>query len=114
MERITMRVKIFFRRLKNRIKYVLEFKDIWQWEYESCELCGSCFRIAYTLKNEIWNKIYGSDNGCLCLNCLIKKAAKKNMFLDYKDFKWLCIFTPDKGPTKTIIKSKSFQRMHKR
>lgn len=92
----------FLRRLKNRLKYVLDFKTIWNWEYESCERCGSCFRLAYTLKNEAWDNVYGSSNGCLCLNCFLEKGAEKNFFIAPSDFEWLALFNGD-GPIFDII-----------
>lgn len=92
-----MKIVRFLRRLKNRIKYIFQFKIMYKWDYESCEKCGCCFKIAYSLKDEIWNKIYGSENGCLCLNCLLELAIKKNIFLNKKDFIWLSLFYGNNG-----------------
>lgn len=96
---MTNKIKRFFRRLKN----CFDFKDINNWEYESCENCGSCFRIAYDIKGNIWNEVYDSGDGCLCLNCFLKKASEKNIFLTNKDFNWLCLFTMDKNKSYNII-----------
>jgi hypothetical protein len=36
-----------FRRAKNRLKYLTnDLSDLWSWEFESCERCGRCFRLA--------------------------------------------------------------------
>ena len=29
-------------------------KEIYSWKYESCDMCGSCFKIMYEVKDETW------------------------------------------------------------
>lgn len=70
---------------------------MYNWDYESCDQCGSCFKIAYTITDEKWNEIYGSENGCLCLNCFLEKGQFRQNFLTKKDFLWLSIFYGDDG-----------------
>ena len=87
---------MFIRRLINRLKPLLRFREIWSWDYESCERCGSCFRLAYTVTNEKWQEVYGSERGCLCLSCFLELASLKDITVRPEDFMWLCIFNGDK------------------
>ena len=93
----------FLRRLKNRLKPLLDFRDLWSWEYESCEACGSCFRLAYGVMDEVWNEVYGSENGCLCVHCLVKQAEECGVEIRPEHFEWLCIF-PGNKPSHDIVK----------
>ena len=102
-------MKRFFKRLKNRIKACFRFRDMWTWNYESCERCGSCLRIAYTIQDEIWYIVYGSDKGCLCLNCFLELASEKNVTITPDHFKWLCLFNGDK-PSFDIIQDENDSR----
>lgn len=85
----------FLRRLKNRLKPLLRLNELWTWEGESCERCGSCFKLAYDLEDPTWNELYGSDGGCLCLNCAIEKGIENGVFLTPKDFVWVFLFYGD-------------------
>lgn len=84
-------IKRFFRRLINSFR----FKEMWQWKYESCVRCGSCYRITYHLRNSTWNEIKGNENGCLCMDCLLILAQEKNITLDDKTIDGLFLFDPD-------------------
>ena len=88
-----MKIKRFLRRLK----YAFQFDTIFNWDYESCENCGKSFKIAYLVKHEIWYKVYGSEDGCLCLNCFLEKASKKNIIIKPEDFLWLSLIYPING-----------------
>jgi len=83
----------FLRRLYRRIRYLIfSLREIYNWDYESCDNCGIGFKVAYHLKDETWIKIYGSDDGCLCLNCLIEVAMRKKIPITKDDFTWLSVF----------------------
>ncbi|MFW6002650.1 MAG: hypothetical protein ACOCQD_04855 [archaeon] len=85
-------------RLFRGLRYL--FKDIknrFQWDYESCEDCGTPFRIAYSVTDELWNKVYGDDSGCLCLNCFLLRAFKKGIYPKKTDITWLSMFDGDNG-----------------
>lgn len=87
----------FIRRLKNRCKPLLRWKQIYQWDYESCENCGACFKLAYSLRDRIWDDLYGTSAGCLCLNCAIEKALSKGIIIHPSDIEWLRLFYGDAG-----------------
>jgi hypothetical protein len=89
---MNLMIKRFFRRLK----YVFQFST-YKWDYESCENCGKSFKIAYSVKDEIWNKVYGSEDGCLCLNCFLEKSLKKDVYIKPDDIEWLSLFYGDEG-----------------
>lgn len=93
----------FLRRFKNRLKVLLRFDEMWNWECESCENCGNCFRIGYDVKDEVWKGLYGSEGGCLCLDCAIKAGLEKGITIKPKDFKTLYLFYYD-DPSYDIIK----------
>lgn len=92
----------FLRRLKSRIKYVFRFRRMWEWEYESCERCGSCFQIAYSVQDDKWIAVYGSSGGILCLSCFLELAGQKKVNIKPKDINWLCLFNGD-YPSHNII-----------
>ncbi|KKN24941.1 hypothetical protein LCGC14_0889890 [marine sediment metagenome] len=81
----------FLRRFKNRIKPLFRLRELWEWEAESCNRCGSCFKLAYSLTDAAWNALYGSDGGCLCLNCAVEMAEEKGVEVRAEDVLWLCI-----------------------
>ena len=85
----------FTRRFNNRLKPLLKWSTIWNWEYESCERCGSCFRLAYAVKDEVWDSIYGSSGGCFCINCLVEVGEEKGVVVKPEDFEWLMLFNGD-------------------
>jgi len=43
-----------------------------------CNDCGSEFA-EYFVTDEVWLSIVGSAAGCICLNCLHKRALKKQL-----------------------------------
>lgn len=96
---------LFLRRFKNRLKPLLRLREMWDWEYESCERCGSCFKLAYSLRDEVWKDLCGSDDGCLCLNCVIEKAIENEITIKPEDLEWLSIFYGD-SPSYDLIKNK--------
>lgn len=89
------RLQIFARRLRRRLLHLLSFREQWEWEYESCERCGSCFRLAYDLCDDAWQHLYGSDGGCLCLSCAIVQAEERGRIIRPEHIHWLALFYPD-------------------
>ena len=74
-------IKLIIKRLYRRLKYFFLFRNL-TWPYESCTDCGHCFRLVWSVKDEIWNEVMGNDNGILCLDCFIERAENK---------KYLCL-----------------------
>lgn len=97
MSKIAKFRHMFLRRFFNRLKPLLRFSEIWDWDYESCERCGACFKLAYTFRDDLWLVLYGSEDGCLCLNCALEKAINKGVFIAPADFEWLSLFYGDNG-----------------
>jgi hypothetical protein len=91
------RFRRLLRRFKNRLKPLFRLRELWRWEFESCERCGACFKLAYTLRDGAWNALYGSDNGCLCLNCAAEKALDQKLLITPRDFEYLSLFYGDAG-----------------
>lgn len=87
-----MWARVFIKRFIRRIRFALRFKEMWEWQYESCEECGSNFRWCWAIKDELWSSIYGSSNGTLCPDCTIKRGLKKGIRLKDKDFEHKQIF----------------------
>ena len=90
-------LKHFLRLFIYRLKPLFHWREMWTWEYEKCQRCGSCFKLAYSLQDNIWMKLQGSECGCLCLNCAIEKALKKKIIIKPGDLTWLCLFYGDSG-----------------
>jgi hypothetical protein len=95
-----------WRRAKNRLKYLInDLSDLWSWEFESCERCGRCFRLAYSVDDEIWEAVYGSEDGCLCPECFLVLAEKQYVYVEPEHFDWLSIFTKE-GQREDFVRRK--------
>jgi len=88
----------FLRRLRNRLRPIFRFKEIWNWEAETCDRCGSCFHLAYNLRDDVWIKINGSETGCLCFNCVVAVALLRGIALSREDIEFMFLFS-DEGQT---------------
>jgi hypothetical protein len=84
-------------RFISKIKYILQFREMWSWPYESCDNCGKCYRMVYRIKDETWLKINEKDGGCLCVDCLLSIAQRKKISFSIEDFIHLWVFNPDGG-----------------
>jgi len=62
-----------------------------KWQGETCKLCKREQRIAWSVKNKVWNKIVNKryKNKTLCLECFLKIADKKKINVNKKDFLFL-------------------------
>jgi hypothetical protein len=79
-------IRLVLKRIFRRIKYIFLFRNLF-WVNESCKDCGHCFRIAWLVKDEIWEKVMNDKNGgSLCIDCFIERAEKKNIELSKEDF----------------------------
>lgn len=81
------------KRIIRRIKYVFLFRNL-SWKYESCQDCGHCFRLVWSVRDEIWNKVMGNDSGILCLDCFIERAEKKGISIKDEDYD-IRLFIPE-------------------
>jgi len=88
---------IFLKRIIRRIKYFPIFLfEILKWKYESCQKCGSIFRILWNVNDDIWSKVTGSNDGgggSYCIDCFVKIAEAKNIIIESKDIE-LNLFYP--------------------
>ena len=46
------------------------------WPFETCKLCGNRIIPGYNVSNDIWNKIIGDPDICVCLSCFDREAQK--------------------------------------
>lgn len=91
-----MIIPLSIKRILRRIKYVFLFRSL-SWKYESCKDCGHCFRINWSVKDEIWEKVMGvSDGGggSLCIDCFIERAEKKGIYIKDEDY-GIRLFIPE-------------------
>lgn len=87
------RVRLFIRRLCNRFKSVLRFREMWEWEMQTCSKCGCLMSTSYNVKDSLWNKYSGFDkgDGCLCLDCFLVKMRKAG--INYDDIEHFALIT---------------------
>jgi Na+-translocating ferredoxin:NAD+ oxidoreductase RnfC subunit len=85
--------KLILKRILRRIRYIFILRDLLSWEYESCERCGHCFRICWSVKDEKWIAVHGDDSGCLCIDCFIELAHAKNIEINNDDIE-MQLFIP--------------------
>jgi len=75
----------FLKRFWRRLTFLLDFKTMWRWDFESCSRCGHCYSVAYMVRNEVWKRV-ADENEKLCLNCLFELARKKGVDIKREDF----------------------------
>ncbi len=86
--------RVILRRFLARLKPLWRIREIFDWYYETCDLCGSDYRLAIHIKERIWIKVNGRSEGTLCMDCFIKTAQKKNVQLTLNDFVHVWVFDP--------------------
>jgi len=86
-------IKLKIKRILRRLKYVFLFRSL-SWKYESCTDCGHCFRLVWSVKDEIWEEVMGDGNGILCIDCFVERAVKKRISLFEHHFE-IKMFLPD-------------------
>jgi hypothetical protein len=86
-------IKLVIKRFIRRFKYIFMFRSL-SWKYESCRDCGHCFRLVWSVNDEVWNEVMGNGDGILCLDCFVERAIKKNVKLSKDNFN-IEIFLPE-------------------
>ena len=84
----------FLKRLSRRFRYLLRWREMWSWEYESCKHCGSCYRLTTGWIDSTWIQVNGGYGGCLCIDCFLTLAQKKRIVIDIKDIERTWVFDP--------------------
>lgn len=87
--------KLVLKRIFRRICYVLCIRELLTWPYESCERCGHCFRLCWSVKDNKWIEVMGHEEGCLCIDCFIELAYKKGIFIQKSDIERIEVFNPE-------------------
>lgn len=91
-------LNMFAKRVFRRIKHIpLFLKESLAWEYESCKECGKSFRVMWQVKDEIWNKVTGTNDGgggSYCIDCFVKRAEKQGIMISNDDIE-LSLFYPE-------------------
>lgn len=82
------------KRFIRRIRYAFYFREIVSWRNESCDRCGHCFRLCWSVRDEKWLEVCGSDDGCLCLDCFVELANRRGIGLVQTDIERMDLFTP--------------------
>lgn len=75
----------FFLRFFRRLRHAFRWKEIWRWDFESCQRCGSCYKICVNWSDKFWWKIRGTDSGTLCPECTIT-ISQENMITLHSDY----------------------------
>ena len=65
----------------------------YDWEFESCDKCGRCYRVAWTIRDDLWRQVVGEAEITLCLDCFIELAERKGIRVQKRDFEWLALFS---------------------
>ena len=84
------RLKRYWRRLRHVFRWEPLF-----WEYESCERCGSCYRVSWWARPEAWERIIGKWDGTLCLSCFVEIAERKGFAVFHDDIENVDVFVPE-------------------
>jgi len=99
--------KIFSKRVLRRFIHLLRFKEMWMWEHESCNRCGSCYRLPTGWVDDKWISVNGKKGGRLCFDCFVTLAQKKCIPIDLQSIERMGVFDPLEvsGGSFDIIKS---------
>ncbi len=75
------------RRFGRKLRNLFSFRS-WGWEYESCEDCGTCYRVLWATTNEKWAEVMGDADtpGAFCPTCFIERAEERGVVLSQNDF----------------------------
>jgi len=87
--------RLFIKRLYRRLKFAFRFKEMYTWEYESCNLCGINYRLPIGIVDKTWLAVNGKSEGCLCVNCFLQLAQEKGIEITIDDIERLYVFNPD-------------------
>jgi len=80
VKRFAGRTIIFIKRVARALRFLPVFiLDAAREEGESCVSCGRVYRMAWSVPDDLWISVYGSENGCLCPCCFIRKANDKGI-----------------------------------
>lgn len=60
-----------------------------EWKYEKCRLCKREQRIAWSVKDNVWNDVMGDLKITVCLECFLKMADTGNTEIKKEDFMFL-------------------------
>jgi len=79
-------ILIGMRRLFRAIRHIPVFLyESFTYQCESCRVCGRCFRVRWSVRDDIWQKVMNVNDcggGSLCLDCFIKRAEKVNVLMN--------------------------------
>lgn len=60
------------------------------WHYETCDICDRQQRLAWSVVDETWLRVMGSDhNKVVCLECFLRIADQKYIRIRKEDFTFL-------------------------
>ena len=85
---------LFIKRFFRRLRYCFRLEEMWKWEYESCNNCGINYRLPIGIRDDIWLKVNGKEEGCLCINCFLQIAEKKEVEIKKEYIDKLYKFNP--------------------
>lgn len=90
--------KLVTKRILRRLRFAFRWKELLNWEYESCERCGHCFKICWSARDQKWVEVYGSDDGCLCIDCFVELAEERGISVEPEDIErmGLFVYVPEK------------------
>lgn len=87
----------FLQRFFRRVRHAFRWRELWTWKYESCNRCGSTYRLPTGWYDEVWIRVNGRKEGCLCIDCFLTQAQKKRIGISIKSFERLWVFDPEGG-----------------
>jgi hypothetical protein len=65
---------------------------------EHCMGCGREYDLIWMSNNNLWNKIWGAENGLLCPDCFDKRCRNKDILL-----RWIPVIIYSKDDNKFRI-----------
>ena len=64
------------------IQTLLGEKKTENWLYETCKNCGREQRLSWSVNQDTWKLICGKSTKTLCLECFLKRADEKKIYID--------------------------------
>lgn len=83
------RVGRFCLRFKRRLFYSFRFREMFLYDWETCNRCGRNYDLCIGLSPNKWDEVNGKSEGCLCPDCFFQVAREKKIKIkldDIRDF----------------------------
>lgn len=85
-------LRVVFSRFWARLRHAFRLKELFLDPYESCNRCGSVYRLVGDWSDKVWIAVVGHEGGLLCPSCFVELANQKGINLTIDDVQKIWVF----------------------